>query len=261
MLQSPFKLAFGTARLAVTRPFELVDRIESWHEVKRDGQRYSNGAIPIADTAALCQAGAFDVVHNLLGLPACDTCNEEIHAISSEVTAGLPEGHPYDAGEMLSPTLWVLIRHLKPLRIVETGVARGVSSAFMLDALDKNGIGQLWSIDLPPIRGDKEFTGSAVPDRLRNRWTYILSSSRRALPPLLSELGAIDMFVHDGLHTRETMTLEFHHVWPYLAKNGVLVSDDVQSNTAFVDFARRIDRQPLLMTEAEKGTAIGLLKV
>lgn len=260
MVQSPFKLAFGIAHLAVTRPFELVDRIESSREIKRDGQRYSNGVTSTADTAALRQPDAFDAVHNLLGLPTCHTCREEIHAISSEVNASSPEGHPWDAGDMLSRTLWILTRHVKPLRIVETGVARGVSSAFMLEALEKNGVGYLWSIDLPPIRGVKRFTGSAVPDRLRHRWTYILSSSRRALPPLLSELGAIDMFLHDGLHTAETMTFEFHHAWPYLAKNGVLVSDDVQSNTAFVDFARRIDREPLLMTEAEKGTALGLLK-
>jgi predicted O-methyltransferase YrrM len=261
MLQNSVKLAFGTARLAATRPFELVDRLESWREIKRDGQRYSNGTSSTADAVSLSQADAFDAIHNLLGLPTCGTCNEEIHAISSEVTASLAGGHPYDAGEMLSPTLWMLIRHLKPLRIVETGVARGVSSAFILDALDKNGVGHLWSIDLPPIRGANEFTGSAVPARLQNRWTYILSSSRRALPPLLFELGAIDIFLHDGLHTAETMTFEFHHVWPYLVKNGVLVSDDVQSNAAFADFASRIDRQPLLMTDAGKATAIGLLKV
>ncbi|MEB4210078.1 class I SAM-dependent methyltransferase [Mycobacterium sp. 94-17] len=260
MLQSPLKLAYGTARLAVTRPFELVDRIESWQEVKRDGRRYSDGSITLADAAARCQQDAFAAVHDFLGLPDCSTCHEEIRAISGEVSASSPAGHPYDAGEMLSPTLWILVRHLKPLNIVETGVARGVSSAFMLDALDKNGAGHLWSIDLPAIRGDREFTGSAVPDRLRNRWTYILSSSRRALPPLLSELGEIDVFLHDGLHTAETMTMEFHHVWPYLTKNGVLVCDDMQSNTAFIDFARRIDRRPLLMAEAEKGTAIGLIK-
>ncbi len=69
------------------------------------------------------------------------------------------------------------------------------------------------------------------------------------------------MFLHDGLHTPQTMTFEFHCGWQYLAKNGVLVSDDVQSNPAFVDFARRIGRQPLLMADAEKGTVIGLLKV
>jgi predicted O-methyltransferase YrrM len=261
MLQSSFQLAFGTARLAVTRPLELVDRLESWREYKRGERRHSIGENPTGAAAALSQADAFDAVHNLLGLATCDTYDEEIQAISSEVTARLPEAHHHDGGDMLARTLWILTRHLKPLRIVEIGVARGISSAFMLDALDKNGSGHLWSIDLPPIRRANGFTGSAVPDRLRNRWTYILASSRRALPPLLFELGAIDMFLHDGLHTPETMTFEFHHVWPYLAKKGALVSDDVQSNSAFVDFARRIGRQPLLMTEAEKGTVIGLLKV
>jgi hypothetical protein len=69
------------------------------------------------------------------------------------------------------------------------------------------------------------------------------------------------MFVHDGLHTRETMTFEFHHVWPYFAKNGVLVADDVNVNSAFLDFSRRVGREPMFMTEPEKSSAVGLLQI
>ena len=45
--------------------------------------------------------------------------------------------------------LYFLVRELKPEKIIETGVHRGVSSLFILQALEDNGKGELYSIDLP----------------------------------------------------------------------------------------------------------------
>lgn len=243
-------VALAGARLAVTRPLELIDRIEGKRELRRMGPHVE---IPAT------RADVYDAVHEVCGISSCDTCAPEIAAMTAEVDARLPEGHLHDGGDTLAQTVWILIRHRKPAKVVETGVARGISSAFQLGALEKNGEGQLWSIDLPPVRtGWQVQTGSAVPDRLRSRWTYIRASSRRALPPLLTDLGSTDMFVHDGLHTAETMTFEFHHVWPYLADDGILVADDADANAAFVDFSHRAGLEPTLLTEPEKGSVVGL---
>src|SRR5216684_329042 len=54
-----------------------------------------------------------------------------------------------DAG--LVRAIWCLTRHLKPNTVLETGVAHGVTSRFILEALERNGAGHLWSIDLPPV--------------------------------------------------------------------------------------------------------------
>jgi hypothetical protein len=63
-------------------------------------------------------------------------------------------------------TIWCLVRHLRPRKIVETGVAHGVTSRFILEALKRNGDGHLWSIDLPPLeRHWREQVGVAVGDR------------------------------------------------------------------------------------------------
>lgn len=51
-------------------------------------------------------------------------------------------------------TLYTIIRIRKPDIVVETGVAQGVSSTFILQALEDNGRGQLYSIDLPPAGAD-----------------------------------------------------------------------------------------------------------
>ena len=244
--------ALATARLAVTRPFEVVDRIKGKRERRRSG--------PPCEIAGI-RADVFDAVHEFLGVPTCRTCADENRAMSREVDAQSPNGHPLDGGPTLAQTLWILARHHKPTMVVETGVARGVSSAFLLGALERNGDGHLWSLDLPMLRaGWRVETGCAVPDRLRDRWTYIRRSSRRGLPPLLADLGSVDMFVHDGLHTSETMAFEFGSVWPRLTEKGLLVTDDAEASTAFMDFARRVGGAPMLLSEAGKASVIGVLR-
>jgi hypothetical protein len=52
----------------------------------------------------------------------------------------------------------------------------------------------------------------------------------------------------------ETMTFEFHHVWPYL------VADDADANAAFAEFSHRAALEPLPMTEPDKGSVVGILK-
>jgi hypothetical protein len=106
-------------------------------------------------------------------------------------------------------TIWCLVRHLRPRKIVETGVAHGVTSRFILEALKRNGDGHLWSIDLPPLeRQWREQVGVAVGDRFPDRWSYIRGSSRRHLPNLLSQLGEIDLFIHDSLHSERNVRFE-----------------------------------------------------
>ena len=70
--------------------------------------------------------------------------------------------------------LYVLIRLLKRWQILETGVGAGVSSAFMLQALDKNGSGRLTSIDLPDEDG---LSGWVVPAELHEYWDLHLEPS------------------------------------------------------------------------------------
>src|SRR5579863_2368428 len=96
-----------------------------------------------------------------------------------------------------------MCRLLKPQIVIETGVAYGASSAYMLQALHINGRGTLYSIDLPNsfVPDSAAFVGAAVPARLRSRWKLNLGSSRRLLRHVLREVGGVDLFIHDSLHT------------------------------------------------------------
>jgi hypothetical protein len=52
---------------------------------------------------------------------------------------------------------------------------------------------------------------------------------------LLSQLGEIDMFVHDSLHTTRNMRFEMRSAWPALRPGGIMLVDDVY-NESFRDF-------------------------
>jgi predicted O-methyltransferase YrrM len=157
--------------------------------------------------------------------------------------------------------LYCLVRHLKPDVAVETGVLHGLTTAFLLDALVRNGSGALVSIDLPAYAGaappnrdgydanlppDRE-PGWAIPPALHGPWELCLGPSDRLLPEVLGRHAAIDLFLHDSEHTYETMELEMGLAWPALRPGGVMVVDNFDANGAFDDFCAAHGVEPVLL--------------
>lgn len=155
-----------------------------------------------------------------------------------------------DAG--LVRAVWCLTRHLHPENVAETGVAHGVTSRFILEALEKNGKGHLWSIDLQPLaRPWRKEVGMAVGARHRDRWTYIEGSSRGRMPALLSQVGKVDLFIHDSLHSERNVRFELDRVWPHLSETGAMVVDDADSNLGFESFRRAHPELPNAICDSE----------
>ena len=148
-------------------------------------------------------------------------------------------GEYSDAEISLSRAVWCIVLHQRPSVVVETGVAHGVTSRIVLEALNRNDRGHLWSIDLPHLF-DKNLhvqTGAAIPDSCRNRWTYIKGSSRRRLPSLLRSLNQVDLFIHDSLHTARNTRFEMEQTQRALASGGLMIVDDIGTHQAFARFA------------------------
>jgi predicted O-methyltransferase YrrM len=142
----------------------------------------------------------------------------------------------HDGDLLLGRCCYAITRALQPDTVVETGVARGVTSAFILAALAANSHGLLHSIDLPPHEADGGHgIGALVPDSLRGRWHVHRGMTQRVLPRLLDKLGRVDVFVDDSLHTYRNMRMEFGSVWPRLGPRGAIVADDVEGNRAFLE--------------------------
>jgi hypothetical protein len=139
-----------------------------------------------------------------------------------------------DADPGFARAVWCLTVHLRPQTVVETGVAKGVTTRFILEALERSGSGHLWSIDRPPLDQSLHAQiGAAVTTHLRNRWTLLRGTSRRMLPGLLGRIGPIDLFVHDSLHTERNLRFELTRALGAMATAGALAADDVERNLAF----------------------------
>jgi predicted O-methyltransferase YrrM len=197
--------------------------------------------------SVLGKSGTPATVERLLELK-CDIDRKLQRTFSLEDRARYATGGGPGLKEIL---LYVLIRRTGPDNVVETGVAQGVSTAFILRALEDNHAGSLVSIDLPNFssegyryRFDPDFldqtyvkpdlgVGWLAPASLRHRWTLKLGSSEDELPRLGNL--KIDLFLHDSEHSYENMMQEYHWALNHLRPGGILASDDVSFNTAFVD--------------------------
>jgi hypothetical protein len=131
-------------------------------------------------------------------------------------------------------------------------VAHGVTSRFILEALERNGSGHLSSIDLPPIERYRQAeVGVAVGGRYKDRWSYIKGSSRLRLPKLLDRLGEIDLFVHDSLHSERNVRFELDLAWGHLRPGGAIVVDDIDANRGFRSFTQAFSGHQSLICDAE----------
>jgi predicted O-methyltransferase YrrM len=230
------------ASLALRRPPEFGDRMAGYADLGLDRLF---GRPPAYETVAW--DGALEDLEDhlghvagVLGEPALREMEGQTRQLMEEIRRRDPFAPRWAADSLLARCCYLSCRLLEPSVVVETGVAYGVSSAFILRALEENGRGVLHSVDLPPLRREYErFWGIAVDKKLRGRWNLHRGSSGRVLPELLRQTGAVDLFLHDSLHTCRNMRREFEAVWPRLRTGGVILADDVERNRAFDDFQQR----------------------
>jgi hypothetical protein len=248
------------SRAIAVQPYESTERILERIAEQRDQRRPS---WPYELTAA-CE----EQVHALIGAQwPCDEQNsfDEVweEALADLAAHGIQAGRGtfggWDDGDSrLGRVAWCVVRHLRPELIVETGVGHGLTTRLLLEALDRNGSGRLWSIDLPPLveRRFAEETGVAVPERLRERWTLVRGSSRRRLRGLVAELGQVDFFLHDSMHTERNLRFELDQIWPELAPGGTALIDDVEKNVAIGEFLQAHPEARSLIAPSDDGAVL-----
>jgi Methyltransferase domain len=137
--------------------------------------------------------------------------------------------------------LYALTRLLRPAHVVEVGVSSGVSSAYLLQAMDRNGRGTLHSVDLPKKEATARSgarsrnaswsippgrsSGWAVPFLLRRRWDLRLGDKKEVLPLLREELASVGLFVYDVPHTEQQAALDFAAVDRRMGVGAVAIAD------------------------------------
>src|SRR3990172_3991420 len=154
----------------------------------------------------------------------------------------------FGLGKNVCRLLYYLVKFSQPDVVVETGVANGFSSSYLLLALDSLNKGKLISIDyLVMPWHTREKVGQAIPQSLKKWHEIIIGNSLIEISKLKTRIKQFDIFMHDSSHTYKHMMEEYQISWPHLKNGGYLLSDDVSQNDAFLEFADKVGRQSLII--------------
>ena len=179
--------------------------------------------------------------------------------INLEKYPSLKKPYPVDYSINLNSRnfLYFICRILKPKIVIETGVAYGLSSLYILKALEHNNSGKLYSIDsiFRPWQSEN-MIGSIIPENLKKNWNLVIGSSDKVLQNLFDSVGEVDIFIHDSLHTYKNMMFEFECALNNI-KNGIILSDDILDNDAFYDFTiKNVVKNNIIQVENKVGFGI-----
>lgn len=135
---------------------------------------------------------------------------------------------------------------------------RDSPAAGILDALEQNGTGDLYSVELPSLYiGYTQQVGEKIPEELRERWHLELGPSALVLPRLLDRLGFVDVFVYDSAASYDNQITEFGIILAGMRPGGVVIANFMMTD-AFVEVAERYNCE-WTTTEQTKAYPIGLL--
>jgi predicted O-methyltransferase YrrM len=259
------------AWLGATRPGEFVDRVQVIWE-SRAGKHLRRGRPSKLEEAALSLPEALERLSRRLRVDLCRIVEEgefratkaAIRKVTGDLLArgDLPFPLSFNADSGLIDFCYALCRALRPPVVVETGVGYGVTSSTILAALAKNGCGELYSIDLPPL-GDSSACsdiGIMVPWQHRSRWHLQRGSSRRLLSDLLrSKRSSIGVFVHDSANVYPVQRMEMETVWPGLSAGGAMIVNN--ASAAFEGFVGEVEPADAVVARGveKRGNLLGVV--
>jgi predicted O-methyltransferase YrrM len=139
--------------------------------------------------------------------------------------------------------LYLLVRAQRPRVVLETGVGPGYSSAWILAALQANGVGELTSLGPGPTAGrsagvHEVALGQFVPPPLRAGWTLALGNTEARLREILAQFGNVDLFFYDNGPVAARARFELHAAWERLTPDGILLAHHTDTNPAWDAFCR-----------------------
>ena len=136
-----------------------------------------------------------------------------------------------------------------------------VGSLLSDKGVGRNDRGHLWSIDIanPLNRQVHGQEGIAVTESCRLRWTYVEGESSRRMPPLVKDVGKVEVFIHDSLHTFNNTLFEMEQAASAMPPGGVMLVDDVRSHDGFATFAKRHPEYKTILVSTLDGIgAVGI---
>jgi hypothetical protein len=219
-------------------------------EMRRERRRPQPAGTPLTPQAAAIPPEWAEYANE----PGLAAIEDELRVKIAAAGDGAPFPADWNASVALARMSWIACRGLNATTVVETGVAAGFTTSFLLAALEANGGGVLHSIDFQSADRTPEQVaqvGWLVPDRLRGQWRLNRGRSRQLLPGIVRDAAPLDVFLHDGLHTLPTMSFDLRVGGAAVKSPGAVLCDDAESNPAFANWAAKANPAYWTLVETE----------
>ena len=145
----------------------------------------------------------------------------------------LPSGARVAVSSHIDPASGALlqkaIREVQPKAAVEVGLAFGISTLYMLDALSETGALKLIGMD--PSQHDDMWRGGGMHNVERagygGLYEFHEDTSQQVLPRIVARGERIGVGFIDGWHTFDHVLVDFVYIDQMLEVGGIVVFDDV----------------------------------
>lgn len=140
--------------------------------------------------------------------------------------------------------LYFLVRKINASIVVETGVAGGWSSLFILRAFLKNGNGKLYSSDFPYFRieNPEKYVGHLAKNEInKNDWYLNIRGDDMALPEIIKRIkgNKIDLFHYDSDKSYVGRNKALKNINSNIDNETIIIFDDIQNNLHFKNLVEK----------------------
>ena len=154
--------------------------------------------------------------------------------------------------------IYYLVRNYRAENVLETGVGYGWSSLALLLAQQGVPNAKLISVDMPYAKANNEqYVGCAVPKPITGSWTLMRLPDRSGIPKAIRKLRTLDLCHYDSDKSYSGRKWAYPLIWKAIKRGGVFISDDIENNVAFKEFAESTGCKPVIV--AAHGKRVGVL--
>ena len=157
--------------------------------------------------------------------------------------------------------LYFLVINFKPNIVLETGVAAGLSSKCILEAMEKNNKGKLYSSDFPYFRlnNPERNIGIMVPERLKKNWRLEILGDDKNIIKFKSEIDYADIILYDS-DKRYIGKINFFNAIKNLIKsNSIIIVDDLHNDSFFLEYVKEMKCKNWFIVESKRKHIVGII--
>lgn len=132
--------------------------------------------------------------------------------------------------------LYYIVRYFKPSVVIESGVSAGNSSSTIIQALEKNNNGNLYSSDLATHLKKKDI-GILIPNYLKYRWKLFEKGDKANLPEILDQVKNIDIVYYDSEKSYQGKKIFMETIFKKFNPE-IIIIDDIDRDYWFRDFVK-----------------------